>query len=89
MNLDHIGARQCVQLRACNPTGENPVKLLFSTEMEPHSGHGMDAALLPLHKNIRFLLVYQRSICYTPSLPLYKKQIFQKHCIYSVSGRFI
>lgn len=75
MNLDHIGARQCVQLRACNPTGENPVKLLFSTEMEPHSGHGMDAALLPLHKNIRFLLVYQRSICYTPSLPLLSFQV--------------
>lgn len=23
---DDIGARQCVQLRACNPTGGNPVK---------------------------------------------------------------
>ena len=23
---DHIGARPCVQLRACNPTGGNPVK---------------------------------------------------------------
>ena len=34
MNLDHIGARQCVQLRACNPAGGNPPNKLLTTAFE-------------------------------------------------------